>query len=194
MTTVSALGRAAAGVAGRKRPEREVEQGHRPSRREEQLGADRVPDLHLMVPPLGVLTTDIHPVLGASLAGPRDRVKGGLVRRQRSHQLDDPRAGDFEQISQQPWAETAKCLDATRVQRVQPVDQIAWVAQRAIGREPVSVPVRRDLAQVAVEQVRGDIVHGPRPGRASDAATPSPACRAAVRAVPRAAAQTTGAV
>ena len=95
------------GVRHRQGAHRDVEQRCHPSRfQQSQRRADRIANLHLVMPALGVFAPRVHPVLGLGFTGPAHRpdraaVEAADFRHERVH----PAAGHLEQIDEQPRAQ-----------------------------------------------------------------------------------------
>ena len=87
------------------------------------------------------------------------------LRRQGRDEIRDPSSGDFEQIRQQARAEPRR---VGHTAGVEPVDQLDDVGERGRARQRnrrhgMAVPAERQLAQIAVEEMTGNVAHAPRP-------------------------------
>ena len=125
--------------------------------------ADGVPDLLLMMPPLGVLASQIQP----DGCGLRSCPANGLTNR------EGVERGEIglhlwtevgKQIAEELWTHSARGFDPGTIQLIDEGDEIFPTRDgSASWRKHVSTT--RKVSDIATEEMQGDILNGPLPGR-----------------------------
>ena len=143
-----------------------VHHGHREPRFQKERNPGRETDLLLVVPVLREIAREVEPRRGARLACPRhgeDRAPEGI---RRARRLLKARSRPLEELRQDARAEPQARFDEPRVQIVQEAHEVSVAANRGGGRRcHVAVALGRDTAELAVEDVRGDLAHAPAGAR-----------------------------